>query len=254
MDRRKLLWLSGLVVGGAVGCAQPQVMDKSGSSAQAGSVSSPNNASNQIARNTQPADSQKIDAKPSSLVQIADVQAQLAVDQSRSREDRQNALELAKTNYQRALKLDPNCLAAYLGMARVCSGAGEHELAIQALDSALAKYPREAQLWYERGMIMGREKRFDESVRNLNQALQIDPNNANYGKSLGLMLARMGRGDEGVAVLQHWMSEADAHYNVARILEHMGLTAESQRQLQLALRSDPNHQASLAIFKGEAAN
>jgi Tfp pilus assembly protein PilF len=251
MDRRKLVWLSGLIVGGLVGCAQTAA-NKPAPAANQAAVASSNNSSNQTASNQSP-DSQKIDAKPSSLAQIADLQAEIANDKSRSNDDRQNALNLAKTNYQRAIKLDANYLPAYLGMARLCSSTGEHEAAVNMLDSALAKFPREAQLWYERGMIMGREKKYDEALGNLNQAVKLDPNNATYGKNVGLMLARAGRADDGVAALQHWMSEPDAHYNVARILEHMGQTAESRRQLQLALQADPNHHASLAMYK-EVAN
>ncbi len=249
MDRRTKLWLSGLLVGGLAGCAHTSADKSSADKNQTGPVAASSNASN-----SPPADPQKVDAKPSSLVQIADIQAQVAKDQNRSHDDRQASLELAKTNYQRALKLDANCLPAYIGLARVCSDAGEHQMAIQTLDLALAKHAREGQLWYERGMVMGRQKQYDESVRNLSQALQIEPKNATYGKSLGLMLARAGRGDEGAAALQHWMSEADAQYNVAKILEHIGQSAESQRHLQLALRADPNHQASLAMYRAEAAN
>ncbi len=255
MERRKYVWLSGLVIGGLVGCAHTAA-DKSGSAdkSQPGPVAAVSNSSDSSASNSQSPESQKVDAKPSSLVQIADVQAQVSKDPARSRQDRQNALDLAKTNYQRALKLDANCLAAYLGLARVCSDAGEHQMAIQTLDLALAKHAREAQLWYERGIVMGRQKQYDEAAGNLNQALQIEPKNSAYGKTLGLMLARAGRGDEGAAALQHWMSEADAHYNVAKILERMGQSAESQRHLQLALRADPNHQASLAMYQAGAVN
>jgi tetratricopeptide (TPR) repeat protein len=249
MDRRKMFWLSSFVLGSLAGCAHTSTGDKPGNTSQAGTV-----ASAQTASREQPPEPKDVDAKPASLVQIADIQAEVVKDKSRSQADRQNALDLAKTNYRRAIKLDPNCLPAYLGLAHLCSDAGEHDLAIQALDSALAKLPRDASLWYERGMVMGRQKRYDDAIRNLNQAIQLDPSNANYGKSLGLMLAHAGRADEAVVALQHWMSDADAHYNVARILEHIGLAAESQRQLQLALRADPTHQASLAMYKAEAAN
>src|SRR5579871_267042 len=170
MDRRKLIWLSGLMVGGLVGCAQTSA-NKPAPAANQPTVASSNNNSNQSASNSS-ADSQKIDAKPGSLVQIADLQSEIANDKSRSNEDRQSALNLAKTNYQRAIKLDANCLPAYLGMARLCSNAGEHDAAVQTLDSALAKFPREAQLWYERGMVTGREKKFDEAIGNLNQAVK----------------------------------------------------------------------------------
>jgi Flp pilus assembly protein TadD len=252
MDRRKLLWLSGLMLGSLVGCARQPVVDNSNAPGQAQSAAGPNSPNQSTAQNTQQREPKEIDGKPTSFVQIAEVQAQIATDESRPGTDRQNAAELAKTNYRRAIKLDPKCLAAYQGMARLCSDLGEHELAIHALDSALAVYPKESQLWYDRGMIMGRQKRYDDAVQNLNQALQIDPNNAKYGKTLGLMLARMGRGDDGVAYLMRWMKEADARYNVARIMEHIGLTAESQRQLQLALKADPTHEASLSLMNKDS--
>jgi tetratricopeptide (TPR) repeat protein len=254
MDRRKLIYLSGMVVGSLVGCNHQQVVNNPDTAAQAQSAASSGDGANQTAsRSAQKPEPTEIDAKPSSIVQIADVQAAVVADEARSPQDRQNAVALAKKNYRRAIQLDPKYIPAYLGLAHVCSDAGEHDEAILVLDTALAKFPREGQLWYDRGMVMGRLRRYDEAIRNLQKAVEIDSKNPKYGKSMGLMLARMGRDEEGVAWLKKWMSEADARYNVARLMEHMGLTAESQRQLQLALKADPGHQATLELLNEQAS-
>src|SRR5262249_49317203 len=129
MDRRKLIWVSGLMIGGLVGCNRHATVNNN-TDVVAQSDSSPSSGDSpyqHASRDSKKAEPHEIDAKPSSITQIADVQSQVVVDQNRSQEDRQNALELAKKNYRRAIQLDPKYLPAYEGLAHVCSDAGEHD-------------------------------------------------------------------------------------------------------------------------------
>jgi tetratricopeptide (TPR) repeat protein len=251
MDRRRLLCVGVLAAAGIVGCARHNVVETPDAytSAEAQAAEAPRSAQAAAPqRRPAPQEPRQFDAKPASLTQLADVQSQVALDDRRAQEDRSNAQQLAKQNYRHAMQLDPRYLPAYEGMARLCSDLGEHEQAVFALDSALARFPQSASLWYERGMVMGRMKQFDQALHNLHRAAQLEPGNAKYGKSVGLMLARLNRSEEGVAWLRRWMPEADARYNAARLMQHIGRADEEQRQLQLALAADPAHPATLAML------
>jgi hypothetical protein len=62
---------------------------------------------------------------------------------------------------------------------------------------------------------------------------------------LGFVLARAGRYDEGFAVLCRHNSEAQAHYDLARMLKYMNQPELARARALLALEKDP----SLAVAK-----
>jgi tetratricopeptide (TPR) repeat protein len=258
MERRKLLWGSSLALGMLIGCTRREVVQPDPYN-PVPATASPDRASRRtkapiVRRNEPDTLVTQTEGKPETLVKIAEVQSQLAVDENRPAEQRQKALTLAKHNYQRAIQIDNRHAPAYLGLGRLCSLVGEHQQALKILDEGLAKIPNDALLWFERGMVLGRLQRFDEAIASLIRASQIDPNNSQLAKSVGLMMARAGRADEGASWLGRVMSEADARFNVGRIMQHIGQTEEARRQLELALRANPNHEGALAALDTGPAN
>src|SRR5262245_61434781 len=254
MDGRKLVLLGGMALLGLVGCTRQETVKNNDPYISTG-VGGASKTADSTARKVEPKEPSKVlDAKPETCVKLGDIQADLALDKSRSDEDRALSAKHAKDAYKRALQLDPKCLSAYIGLGRLCSWLNEYDQAMAAYDAALAKQPKQPSLWYERGMCLARQKRFDESLSNLTKASQLDSSSAQYSKGVGLMLARLGRTDEAIKWLAKSMPEADARYNAARMLEHLGREEESRLQLQLALKANPTHQASLEMLTGEIAH
>src|SRR5262249_29178016 len=133
---------------------------------------------------------------------------------------------------------------AHVGLAKVQELAGDRDGASKTWESAAAKLPNEPSIWYERGMYLGRRKDFVQATTSLERAARLDPRNMEYSKSVGFMLARQGRDDDALPWLLRAMPEADAHYNLARMMQHVGREDAGQRHLELALRSKPEHEAS----------
>jgi tetratricopeptide (TPR) repeat protein len=253
MECRKLLWCGSLALGAVLGCHRRELIHSDPYNSNPNQVMATERSQRKwgartVRRKEPDTLVTQTDGKPETLVKIAEVQSQLAVDESRPADQRQKALSLAKHNYQRAIQLDNRHVAAYLGLGRLCSLVGEHSQALATLDDGLAKVPQDASLWFERGMVLGRQQRFEEAISNLKKASQLDPNNSQFVKSVGLMLARAGRADEGVAYLVRVMPEADARYNVGKIMQHIGQANEARRQFEIALRVNPNHEATLAAL------
>src|SRR5262249_13512802 len=117
----------------------------------------------------------------------------------------------------------------------------------KTFEMAIAKLPKEATLYYEKGLCLGRAKQFDNSLAALQQASRTDPSNPQYSRAAGFMLARMGRDEEAFPWLAKSMSDADARYNLVRMMEHPGNEPASARQLALALQLRPNHPAALKM-------
>ncbi len=254
MDCRKLLWMGSLALGSLIGCTRREVISTDPynpmpveNSAASKSIGK---RGGRVIRRKEPDDLvTQADGKPETLVKIAEVQSQLATDESRPAEQRQKALSLAKHNFQRAIQLDNRYVPAYLGLGRLCSITGDHASALTILDQGLARVPNDASLWFERGMVLGRQQRFDDAIQHLMRSSQLEPHNVQYTKSVGLMLARAGRPDEGVSWLGRVMPDAEARYNVGRMMEHIGRPEEARRQFELALRSNPNHRGAIAALE-----
>jgi len=58
---------------------------------------------------------------------------------------------------------------------------------------------------------------------------------------MAFCLARGGRWEDAFGVLLTMMPEAQARYNIARVLEHQNFPDATRQQLQLALKADPNY-------------
>src|SRR5439155_4305490 len=141
--------------------------------------------------------------------------------------------------YLQALDIDPKNLKAYQGLARLQSASGDHEQAIATLKKGLKHHPQEASLWYELGVAHSRKKDWPPTVEALTKAAELDPQNRTYVNMYGFALARTGRYDESLACFARLNGEAKAHYNLARMLNHLDQREQCKTHLQLALQHDP---------------
>ncbi|MFL5340016.1 MAG: tetratricopeptide repeat protein [Gemmataceae bacterium] len=284
MDCRKLAWLAGGVVCLLVGCTrhEPQqfVPQQPPPPPKAPSASK---ALGNSARDDSTKDSALLDAKPVNCVAFGDYFTELASDTSRATGEREAFAQQAKQAYGRALQIDAKFVPAHIGIGTLNENMGQYEEALSSfraalqLDvhnipayvaigrvyermdnrpaalatfkSALGALPKEPVLWFENGKCLGRAKDFEGALGSLKRAAQLRPTNAEYNKNVGLMLARMGRPDEAMPwLLAAKMSEADARYNVAQIMRHIGRLDASQEQVALALRADPEHVPTLKLM------
>src|SRR5205823_8636443 len=100
-------------------------------------------------------------------------------------------------------------------------------------------------------------KEWDAAIESLSRAIELEPANKEHMKKLGFALARTGRVDEGYATLAKCMSEADARYNIARMLQHLEQPMACRWYLQMALQADPNYEPAreaLAAIDADASS
>jgi len=146
----------------------------------------------------------------------------------------------ARLAYEQALEIDPNCLEAYVGLARLYEKSGKLDDAQAAYQKAVKQLPREPQLWFEYGMFANRRRDFDSGVAYLRQASSLEPTNATYSNFLGWSLARAGRSDESLAQFKQTVGEARAYYNLAKMCLHQHQEALCREYLHAALKVDPS--------------
>jgi tetratricopeptide (TPR) repeat protein len=186
--------------------------------------------------------------KPATLVAMADLKADLAAEPNRSDSEREYFASQARDNYQKALDADPTHLGALVGMARMHELLGDHNATMSAYQTALARHPKQAAVWYHRGMYLARVRQFDAAIESFTTAANLDTKNPAYSKALGFCLARAGRPDDALPWLTKSMNEPEARYNLARMLCHIGQIDASRRQLEWVTRSQPGNEEALALL------
>lgn len=154
----------------------------------------------------------------------------------------------ARVLYQEALKLDEKNLDAYTGLIRIYGHLGDTAKSGEMIQRGMAMYPKEAGFWVESARIHNRNKKFNEAIRDLNKALELDPENRRAQTLLGLTMARMGQFDQALPHLTRCMGPATAHYTVARMMLHLNRDANARQQLAAALNANPNHEAARELL------
>ncbi len=180
------------------------------------------------------------DPKPVTCVGWADFTMKTTEDPRCGEADRERICDLARRAYQQALRLDPDYLPAYEGLARLYITIKDYPRAVETYQKAIKKHDQESRLWFELGMCYARQKQWDLAIDNLRNASRLDPENRQYANTLGFCLARAGRYDESLACFRQAVGEAMAHYNLARMLEHLQQPERSREELQLALQVQPD--------------
>ena len=154
----------------------------------------------------------------------------------------------ARQAYQQALKIDPKCLPAYLGLARVYMKLNNYDKALETYNQAGEKFPKEFSLWFDMGICHCRVKHWDLAVLSFKKALEMDPENRAVTQTLGFCLARAGRTQESLEMLQKVMSPAQAHYQIGRMLHHVQRDDLCREELRLALQIEPEHTGARSLL------
>jgi Tfp pilus assembly protein PilF len=184
------------------------------------------------------------------LTSRGDLQAGEAMSADVPREQQQQIREMARQDYEKALKLDPKYVPAYLGLARLHSTMNDPQRAMQTYQKALQIAPNNAVVWFELGMCHNAQKNYGPAADCLGRAAQLDSGNRAYGNALGVVLAQAGRYDESLQCFIRSSGEGLGYYRLAQTLQRMQKPDLSQRYMAMALQKDPNLAASLAMKSG----
>jgi TolB-like protein/Flp pilus assembly protein TadD len=112
-------------------------------------------------------------------------------------------VELAQASAERALALVPDLGEAHLAQALVYyHGKRDYTRAFQELALASRTLPNSAEVSYLAGTIARRQGHWDDSVRNLEKAYELDPLNPRIVNGLSVVYDLLRRYDEEVALFE----------------------------------------------------
>lgn len=187
--------------------------------------------------------------RPATCISLARLYEEGAAEPTCQPAQRDALLDRARKCYQQALTTDPKNHDALVGLARLYNLRADYARAASTYGKATQLYPKEAGLWFEFGMCQGRSKEWDAAAASLRSAVELDGENRLYVHSLGFALVHAGRYDDAFAAFRKVDVEAEAHYNLARMLRHMDQPELCKEHLTMALQRNPQHTKALELLQ-----
>jgi Tfp pilus assembly protein PilF len=205
-----------------------------------------------------PAEEKRGPVSASTQVTLGDLKLQASLAEGRSPAERDDLQNQARVAYEQALKRDSKSFEAMIAMARLYATMHDKNKCVEWYQKAAKANPGRGEIPNEMGFTMLKQfKDPERAITCFHEATKVEPENRAFRKSLGFTLAKMGRYEEAYAWLSRAMpSEADAHYNLAGIMEHNGNRDLAKQEFAKAMQSDPNHtgaRQAMAYYSGSSS-
>ncbi len=129
--------------------------------------------------------------------------------------------------------------------------AGRYAEALSALDSRLARAPRQVELLVQRSLVLIMMARHGEALAAATKAIRLAPDHPTAHSYRGSALLQLGRADEALAAYDRVIALAPkaavAHYNRANALRRAGRWPEALASLETALHLKPDYPDALTL-------
>jgi Flp pilus assembly protein TadD len=179
--------------------------------------------------------------KASTFVALGSYRDQLAANPELAFAEAEQIRSQARQAYQEALKIDPKCTQAYIGLAKSFVAIEDAQQAFAMYSKALEAVPNDGALWYEKALTHARFKDFDGALTSMERCVQIDPDNRLYRRTMGLTLARAGRLEDATKTLKTCMKEEEVYFTMARMCQHLERDDLAKEFITMSLKAHPTY-------------
>lgn len=148
---------------------------------------------------------------------------------------RKGAFEEAIGQYQKALQGGSANAAAYFNLGNALFRNEKPEEAIRQFDAAIPLFDKpadKAMAWYNRGVVLGKSNRLDESIEAYKQALRADPTDRLARENLQRALMERRRRDEEKKKQEERKDSTQQRTDPRQIKRMMSALMEQEKLLQ----------------------
>jgi tetratricopeptide (TPR) repeat protein len=144
--------------------------------------------------------------------------------------------------HQALLQSDPNNLQAHINLISLYGRTGDPAAAKQHFDTAIKLAPNRADAWYNYGVLLFSQQKYDEAEQAFRRALAINPNYTEAHNNLGATYELERRMEEAASEFRAAIADRPdyplARFHLARILVNESKYEEAIQQLQRALQPE----------------
>ena len=126
----------------------------------------------------------------------------------------------AEAVFLRSLAVDANPFAVF-NLARIYLAEKKLPEALDAIDKAAAKSPRESGIHNLRGVILNQMERYDEAVKSLETAISLAPKDVGANVNLGIALMNRGENARAKDILEKVYPEIKDPALKAKVAEYI---------------------------------
>jgi tetratricopeptide (TPR) repeat protein len=148
-------------------------------------------------------------------------------------------LKEAQEKYQTVLKKNPKDVEAIIGLAEIDQITGRAEQAEAGYLKAVQLQPDAAVPQFALGKYFASQKRWPEAIDSYNRAVLADPIDSKARFELAKALVHHGDVEGALPHFIRTVGDAEAHFNVAVILNEEGKPHEAEEQLRIAVAKKP---------------
>jgi len=144
---------------------------------------------------------------------------------------------------ERAIKLDPGREDARNNRGSSLMALGRFEEAVEELDRAIKLEPRQSMPHANRGMALHRLGRVEEAIRSLRRAVSISHDDPTTWLDIGAMLFQLGKTNKSLGAVDTSIklmpNNARAHHARGLVLHRLGRGEEARKSFERAHELDP---------------
>lgn len=163
----------------------------------------------------------------------------------------QGNLQGARGAGERAIAAAPGDPKGYAALAVLLAQGGALPAAEEVLERGIRHFPRNADLFYDAGVISAIQVRFEQALSYFDRALALDPGHRKARENRAGMLAASGRWGEAVDEYRRALAEApedpDLRFLLARALAGAGRSEEAASEVERVLILAPSHSEARAL-------
>ncbi len=149
-------------------------------------------------------------------------------------------LEDAEDMYKRALKVLPNYPDAMTGYAHLKDQQGAYGEAVAMYEKAAKAHPEDATVLNGMGLCHATHGNFEQALPALEGAVKLEPGELRYRNNIAMVLVEMGRYDTAFVHFKTQYTDAQAHYNLAYLIQKRGDKPAALKHFSSALEKNPN--------------
>lgn len=158
----------------------------------------------------------------------------------------------AREAYLKVLEKRRKDTEAMLGLARIDRAYGREAEADAQLKKALKYHPKDPKVLVAIGQVHAARHEWPEALEKMQAAHNLAPYDTIYEYHLAVVEARMGEITQSIEHFTRSVGKAEAHFNIAVILNEKGDKSEAESHLIQALKLKPElkqAQAALASIR-----
>jgi tetratricopeptide (TPR) repeat protein len=152
----------------------------------------------------------------------------------------QGSLPLAVEQYEEALKINSKYPPALFRLAFIYSEMKQYPKAIDMWNRYIDATDKSAVGYSNLGFCQELSGDIEAAEHSYQAGIDRDVSNQACRVNYGLLLTRQGRIDEAKAQFGAVLKPAEAHYNIASVLQQQGKKEAARAEYQEAIKTDPN--------------